>query len=392
MKKCIMGACLLMSVLGASAQKNVTVVGQLEGVKDGVQFMLMKTDGTGASVKYGKDDMNGVVKDGRFVLEIDYNAPDWKHYAIMSSSPGFYSQLQLDFYTLPGDTVYIKGKGNLYSGWEVTSKLPEQKEWDIIRQGAKKEGMAYEQASLDYEAYRQYRRDTEMSEAEWDSTKVILNRLDTLRKEKRIEWNCRQLEVMKTMPATAFWMDHLLTIVRSNANFYPAVADKLKELYVLRANDIDRMPDASALSSLVYPYSKAEIGKPCVDAVLYDVNGKKYRISDFKGKYVMLDFWANWCGYCIAAFPEVAKLQEKYADKLVVISLSLDKMDTWKSSRYAKEITWMNLCDGGGYNGVAKAYDVHGVPCYVLISPDGVYLDKQEGAGTEDKFLAKYLE
>ena len=392
MKKCMMCVCLLASVLTASAQKKVTVIGQLEGVKDGTEFMLMKTDGTGGIVKFGQGDKMGVVKDGHFVLEFGFDSPDWKHYTLRSSSPGFHEHLDLHFYTLPGDTVYVKGKGHLYSNWEVTSKLPEQKEWDIIRLGAKREGMAYEQAMHDYEAYRQYRRNTEMSEAEWDSTKVVLNRLDTLRDERRVEWYCRQLEVMKTMPVTDLWMDHLLTIVDLNAKFFLEVADKVKEVYLLKAKEIDRMPDAPALSSMVYPYPMAEMGKPCVDGDLYDVNGKKHRISDFKGKYVLLDFWANWCGYCIGAFPEVAKLQEKYADRMVVISLSLDKMDTWKSSPHAKNIKWMNLCDGGGYNGLAKAYDVHGVPCYVLISPEGVYLDKEQGTNYEKEFLEKYLE
>ena len=91
-------------------------------------------------------------------------------------------------------------------------------------------------------------------------------------------------------------------------------------------------------------------------------------------KPVLLDFWANYCGACIGAFPHIGKLQQQYADQLTVISISVDKIDTWKNSPHQKEITWHSLNDGGGHwGGIAGSYDIMAMPTYILISPDGTY-------------------
>ena len=313
------------------AQQRLVVIGEVKNIEEGTVFNLEETSGTGSTRRFHKDNPedNGKVINGRFTLNYQCNNPASRHFALYSTSPGFHSWVKLDFWAEQGDTVYVKGNGKILGNWEVQTGTPEQKEWDIIRKATAKECAAYQQAWLDYEAYRQYRRDTEMSEAEWDRTKVILTQKDSLKNKNQVLWFKSQLIAMKELPVTDFWMDQLNTIIYFASNRREMLEELIKELYLKHSDKIDRKPDGKAVREWVYPYPKAELGKPCVDSDLFDVNGKKHRLADFRGKYVLLDFWANYCGACIAAFPYIGKLQQQYADKLTIISISVDKISTW---------------------------------------------------------------
>lgn len=368
-------AFLLGTLTTLHAQQSLVVIGEVKNIEEGTVFNLSETDGTGLSGRYSIEEDNGKVINGRFQLNYKSYNPASRHFALYSNSPHFGGHwTALDIWAEQGDTVYVKGNDNFIGNWEVKTRAPEQKEWDLIRKATAKEYKAFQQAWLDYETYRQYRRDTEMSEAEWDSTKVILAQKDTLRIKNRTLWFKSQLIAMKELPVTDFWMDKLSTLIYFASNNREMLEEPIKELYMLKGDKIDRKPDGKSVREWVYPYPKAELGKPCVDSDFFDVNGKKYRIADFRGKYVLLDFWANYCGACIEAFPHIGKLQQQYADQLTVISISVDKIDTWKNSPHQKEITWHSLNDGGGHwGGIAGSYDIMAMPTYILISPDGTY-------------------
>ena len=368
-------AFLLGTLTTLHAQQSLVVIGEVKNIEEGTVLNLSETDGTGLSGRYSIEEDNGKVINGRFQLNYKSYNPASRHFALYSNSPHFGGHwTALDIWAEQGDTVYVKGNDNFIGNWEVKTRAPEQKEWDLIRKATAKEYKAFQQAWLDYEAYRQYRRDTEMSEAEWDSTKVILAQKDTLRIKNRTLWFKSQLIAMKELPVTDFWMDKLSTLIYFASNNREMLEEPIKELYMLKGDKIDRKPDGKSVREWVYPYPKAELGKPCVDSEFFDVNGKKYRIADFRGKYVLLDFWANYCGACIEAFPHIGKLQQQYADQLTVISISVDKIDTWKNSPHQKEITWHSLNDGGGHwGGIAGSYDIMAMPTYILISPDGTY-------------------
>ena len=376
------------------AQQRLVVIGEVKNIEEGTVFNLEETSGTGSTRRFHKDNPedNGKVINGRFTLNYQCNNPASRHFALYSTSPGFHSWVKLDFWAEQGDTVYVKGNGKILGNWEVQTGTPEQKEWDIIRKATAKECAAYQQAWLDYEAYRQYRRNTEMSEAEWDRTKVILTQKDSLKNKNQVLWFKSQLIAMKELPVTDFWMDQLNTIIYFASNRREMLEELIKELYLKHSDKIDRKPDGKAVREWVYPYPKAELGKPCVDSDLFDVNGKKHRLADFRGKYVLLDFWANYCGACIAAFPHIGKLQEQYADRLTIISISVDKIDTWKNSSHQKDITWYSLNDGGGYwGGIAGSYNIMALPTYILIAPDGTYHARLTSADINNGKLEEYL-
>lgn len=130
------------------------------------------------------------------------------------------------------------------------------------------------------------------------------------------------------------------------------------------------------------------------DFTLEDLNGNMHSLSDFKGKYVLLDFWASWCGPCKEAMPHTAHLHEKYKDKgLQVININLDvSEENWRDDSKDLKITWLNLHarkDKDGSNKVANRYLITALPTVVFIDPEGNIIF--QGAGVEGEDLNKLL-
>ncbi|MEY5026019.1 MAG: hypothetical protein RLZZ244_1547 [Verrucomicrobiota bacterium] len=93
------------------------------------------------------------------------------------------------------------------------------------------------------------------------------------------------------------------------------------------------------------------------------------KVPDCKGKFVLIDFWATWCGPCRKAIPELNALHQKFGDKLVVIGLSNEGTETVQSFADPK-IEYFSAIDSQAVT--KKALEVRGIPHVILIDPDGI--------------------
>lgn len=113
---------------------------------------------------------------------------------------------------------------------------------------------------------------------------------------------------------------------------------------------------------------------PAPAITLPDFDGKMVSLSDFKGKWVIIDFWGSWCRWCIKGFPELKELQKKYGDELVIFGVDCrDTPEKWRDAVKKYDMTWVNVYNDctADNNPILNAYYVQGFPTKVIVGSDG---------------------
>jgi peroxiredoxin len=166
-----------------------------------------------------------------------------------------------------------------------------------------------------------------------------------------------------------------------------AYSDKIKSTFNNNAAVTEFLVRMAKLKSV-------QVGQPAPAFSMKTIDGKTVSLSDFKGKYVLLDFWASWCMPCRQENPNVVKAYNKYKSRnFTILSVSLDKdAAAWKQAVDADKLTWMHASELSDFEGpTVRLYQVEAIPSSFIIDPAGKIVAKNLRGNELDQFLDKTL-
>ncbi|WP_163407096.1 TlpA family protein disulfide reductase [Flavobacterium ajazii] len=183
--------------------------------------------------------------------------------------------------------------------------------------------------------------------------------------------------------------DSKISLLALNADLVNFDAERLSKAVDGLSKEVKAGKMAVELKSIAEKTMRNAIGKPAVLFSLEDVNGVKKELAAYKGKFVLIDFWASWCGPCRAENPNVLKVYNKFKDKnFDIISVSIDSdRNAWLKAVKEDKLPWLNVIDEQTADkSIGRAYGVTFVPSNFLIDPAGNIVAKNlTGEALNDK-------
>ncbi len=393
-------------ILGAAAQE-YTVEGYFTGVDNGTVIHLAPKDDPGhpvdtGKVKNGRITLRGTVGEGTHVMVL--------HNILGKDFPTAYNSLPL--YVEAGKTITVRGDDYFLGTWRVESDIPEQIEDNEFREIIRPE-MRYEQQisveiSDNMDKVRAVRRSlTKLSgkreEKAMAELRTYARRNDSLLKEMKVAEELTEtarFEALRRLDVTEMWLDkyedRLLDIVKEIDEVTDERLAEAKELYakipaemleteqgekVTSAYNIlfgeQKLDDSSVAKVDSLPM--VEEGGPMLDIDFLDLEGNVRHLAEFRGRYILLDFWAYWCGPCIASMPHLARLAKEYEGRLTVVSISRDSEQQWRGASAQHNIEWHNFNASVNGDALWDAYGIKSIPYYVVIAPDGTVVGMRTG-------------
>ena len=380
MKKQLFGglcAALILMSCGTTVPDNeYRIEGTLVGVPDSTVISLYQDNGD-----LLEEVQSDTVVGGRFCFGDTLSTP--RSVWLLCVAPGFPSNY-LEVCVAPGERVQVTGHDKLINLWEVQSNLIEQAELngftDCARDLLRQQTLCSLQRDSLMQALMNVQQAGTLDMATFQQINGLSDSLQRLFFRLEYQISRKTVAYMRTVPYSGLWMDKLLQqaeLVRNASTGdlfkdFQALEQPVKELYDTLPDSVKQTVDAQRICNLLYPPQSVEVGDEMADGPLYDSEGKEHHLAEFKGKYILLDFWSRGCGPCLQSIPELEKISTVYADRLAVISISSDPEEVWKAFLKEKGLKghqWNELRNDGG--GLASAYNVRGIPHYVLIAPDG---------------------
>lgn len=287
------------------------------------------------------------------------------------------------FYLTPGSTAIIV-KDSI-AGSHITSPNPFQKDYENItgRQRQFEETKMLPLIQQFYAARGQGNR---------DASDKIAKQLDSLNnQEKETIFKPFIQEKGATSPVA---LSIIAQTVQSNEDL-----PKAEPLFALINPAYQSLPTGIALKTALEQekvraqQNKAtEVGQPAIDFTQNDTLGHPISLKDFRGKYVLVDFWASWCGPCRGENPNVVAAFNKYKDKnFTILGVSFDQnKDRWMAAIHDDGLKWNHVSDLKYWNNaVGQLYCIQSIPANILVDPNGNIIAKNIRGEELQETLAK---
>ena len=174
---------------------------------------------------------------------------------------------------------------------------------------------------------------------------------------------------------------------------YEIDADKIEPVFKTLPLAIQNTASGKEMQAKIAIAKKTGIGQMAIDFTQNDTLSKPVTLRSFRGKYVLLDFWASWCGPCRLENPNLVREFNKYSGKgFQVLSISLDKPDgkeKWLKAIHDDGLNWAHVSDLQFWNNaVARQYGIEAIPQNLLLDPTGKIIAKNLQGEELDKKLA----
>jgi peroxiredoxin len=354
MKKLILIICLYVPAITFAQQGKFVIKGKVAGLNSHATVYLVYNGKIAATVTphNGDFEFNGLI-------DRTYSA----YLTLNKTGNGFTSDNYAKFYLEAGD-ITITSSDSLAKAHITGTKNNNDNE-------------RYKSLMLPLERRddQLYARDSLATEEQKAST-VFLHELEVLNKALEDEKKAASKKFILDNPSSLVSLDALYSYA-TYSNF-----DDISALYDHLSPGVKNSPEGIAYAGEIQKMSTVAIGKIAPDFELPDVNNNKVSLSSFRGKYVLVDFWASWCPLCRQANPGIVKTYNEYKDKnFTILGVSLDKpgaKETWLKAIHHDGLLWMQVSELKFWqSGVVSLYHLTALPQNFLISPEGKIIARQ---------------
>jgi len=337
---------LLTSTIAKASDSTYIITGKLDDLKSGIIYLNI----------YGAEEKQESAKivDGAFMFRGSIQQPVQAVLSI-KGKPDYFT-----FYIEP-DTINISGRGNSLKEL-VVSNSPLNEDDKLLKQ-------RFEPVTRWEEAERKV-----YEEAANAKNITVLDSLD--------EVDFKILQGKRKIVAS-FVKDHPHSLRSAMAiadNYvYYAESDEVEPLYNLLDTDIKNTSKGKEIKQMIEVYKTVAIGMIPPDITQVTTEGKLMSLSSLKGRYVLVDFWASWCGPCRRENPNVVKIYNQYKDKgFDIFTVSYDsKKDKWEKAIKDDALTWYHVSDLKGWkNATSDLYGIKAIPSNLLVNKDGRIIAK----------------
>lgn len=355
-------SCFSVLALPAISQFNFNISGEIGGISDNAYtYIHHKWDGKeftdSVKVKAGKFSFSGKSAESNMY---------W-----ITKSRNFSEQPNLIFFVDGGKTS-IKGHVDSLPKSKVTGG---QTQKDYVDYNTMMMGFGTRQQAM-VNAY---------NEAKMRGDATTMN-------AKVVEYQSLEKEVKTSLES--FIKSHSKSAVSGYAIYFNnqnsnASAEELEHIVGLLDKSVLNTKYGKLAQEKLIQLRGTSIGFPATNFSQADPNGKMISLSDFKGKYVLVDFWASWCGPCRAENPNVVRAYNKYKDKgFTVFGVSFDQSkDKWLQAVEKDGLTWQQVSDLKGWgNEAGKLFGITSIPQNLLLDKEGKIVAKNlRGADLDAK-------
>ena len=389
----LLSVSMLMLTCAASAQvKPFTIKGKIQGKTDSYLYFSYQDDQTNTRVS---DSV--LIKNGEFVVKGNLSGTTQAYFMMDRNGRSYDKYLQL--YIVPADMKLSVDYNNFSDG--TLKGSPVQEEADQLKKSKaaimaqmKPLQEAYNQANTTYTNAIKAKKDEATLATLKEAANQAKDAMDPLRE---------QLSKMDL----AFMDQHPSSYVTASMLRFMVGRMSVKEGEQRYNNLSEEIKKSSLGKSIKQEIDELRMGSPGAKAFVFaskELRGEQLSLSDYKGKYVLLDFWASWCVPCRKGNPHLLSLYSKYKEKgLEIIGVSDDDSnpDAWKKAVDQDKIgVWKHVLRGlartpdGDYDrskSIADRYGISSLPTKILVDPNGIIIGRYGGGGENDKAMDQKL-